>query len=220
MPGLAYYEQSISEFSFFAGFGDPIRNHKVDPTTHPAPKALFLIYITMNGQKLIVRHMEEYDIEGDKDDIKEAEIRLLQDAKANLNVVGRNFERMTWDEPCYITMVLDIPGWKFYWRDNPNQDPIVFLQYKDLRGIGAPAYTKNTTFFDAELDDITPSSSYAHKALRFINHFRDENDKPLHGKDLRYCFEIYLEAPFFIAGQSSYITILIDPDGQNQGPQP
>ena len=54
--------------------------------------------------------------------------------------------------------------------------------------------------------------------MRCINFCKeDEAGGAMSDKQVRnYCFEIYVLVPF--SQGNKYVTILIDPDGQNQGP--
>ncbi len=119
---------------------------------------------------------------------------------------------MTWKAPCYLTFVIENQGWKFYWREHDiRHGPIRFFRRKDKVPSETRLYADNWAFFNAEQFDLD-----GHSAFRCTNYVSNERG-PLTGRDtVDYCFQIYLEAPFAIGGR--HITMLIDPDGQNQGP--
>jgi hypothetical protein len=58
-------------------------------------------------------------------------------------------------------------------------------------------------------------------AFRVINYFLNAQGNQLGaGPPIKYSFQIYLETPFRTAtNPHTHIVLVIDPDGQNQGPR-
>jgi hypothetical protein len=188
---------------------------------YPDPKYLFFIYIRLVDNKLEVSH--EYDkITGS---VSSTEIGLLKRARDTTNSYSKNFADLKWKRPCYVTIVVDIPGWRLQWGPR-GLDPFAFRSSKDvLKGgeIKPQYYDPNYSFLEAEKIYHLPGEKEntlipGNATVRCINFCKeDELGQDMTGTQVRsYCFEIYVLVPFSQA--DSYVTVLIDPDGQNQGP--
>lgn len=210
------FTQRVTDFSKPTRHGDPIRLPKKD--VYAAPTYLYFIYISFDpDSNLIVRQLREDGISSTAK-LLTAEKRLFKNAVENKNVESTDFKGMVWDIPTYITIVVDKDDWKFTWKDKPEHDPVIFLPYKELDG--TQTYDENYSFYDAEPARVEGPHGKKRHAVRCRNYVRNKNGPLATPNDkCRYCFEIYLEAPFSTPlSPVEYITILIDPDGQNQGP--
>jgi hypothetical protein len=130
---------------------------------------------------------------------------------------GHNFLDLIWTKPYFITFCIKTPDWGFYHKAQDGHDAVVFLSEKEkITGAAKKKqfYDPNYSFFNA----MTVNNIPDRRAIRITNYHRQnaEGDPIPSGQKRNYCFEIYLEAPFFIGGEK--LTVLIDPDGQNQGP--
>ena len=139
---------------------------------------------------------------------------------SNSRLVGANFENIYWKKKCYFTLFLDEAEWDFYSFPADKEAPIVFVEEKsqiiDGRVVTGPTLDKNVSFFDAEKIKIA-----GRNAVRCINYKKRDaagadNET---GTVQSLAFEIYLRAPF-ASGHSAnpYITMIIDPPGNNDGP--
>ncbi|MET1113003.1 MAG: hypothetical protein ABWX67_15910, partial [Allosphingosinicella sp.] len=196
---------------------------------------LYLVYITFDADnQLVVRHMQTRSLEGRG--VAAAEKYLFAQAAlrdGGPNQVGRDFQTMTFKGPTYFTIVVDNDNWDFLFpapqlEDPPgveSHDPILFIARKVtlVEGPGGgltrevQSFAPNTAFYNAE-----PVLVDGRNAVRCINFCTDAQGRPI-GGDARNIqdigFEIYLRAPFRIAGADDRkIVVIIDPDGQNQGP--
>ncbi len=182
--------------------------------------SVYMIYMHFDAQgKFVVKQLSERPFSGT---VAEAEGRLLAVARGtsqpagDLIVEGINFQNIVWKRPHYVTFVIDNPGWKTYWGYNGLGDPIRFLERKP--GSTQLYLTDNHTFFDARRVEELGYGD----AFRCINyHHRDASTLPvLDGDPRKYCFEIYLESPFATSqNPRTHIVLIVDPDGQNQGPR-
>lgn len=191
------------------------------PGTGPIT-SLYFVYIAVDAtQNLVVRQF--YDTLGTRT-IDEAEIDTFRQAAGGTGSAtpkGFNFENLIFKEPCYFTMALDHPTWQFYDYNFPDHDPFIFITRKE-KIIGGReltvSYDPNYSFFDAR---VKPIPGYAQSSVRCINHFRADlwGRRVANYEVQNYGFEIYIRIPFALrGGGEQYVTILIDPDGQNQGP--
>lgn len=191
----------------------------------PIPDLLYFVYISLDANgKLIVRQVSDrVGIRG----IDAAEIALFDQAKrgdANpAKVEGTNFDNLVFKESCYFTMAIDHPTWKFYDSPYVDHDPFVFITRKEKIVSGRPvivSYDPNYSFYDA---NVRPIAGRVQSSVRTVNYFRaDITGRPVQPNELQYYgFEIYIRVPFSLAGTGDqYATVLIDPDGTNQGPPP
>jgi hypothetical protein len=197
--------------------GDPysIRRPKFGTPGYRKPDSLYMIYMRFDetGQ-LVVKQLQKLGgvAEGT---VRGAEEALLTLARSRNGHIGVNFEGIEWRRQHYITFVIDNPGWTFFWGEDPRHEAIRFLRRKDGDG---DLYTKeNHTFFDAVTLDPKLGAG---EAFRCINYFRNEFGDLSYGPAVVYCFEIVLQAPFLAnSSVESRIRLIIDPDGQNQGPR-
>lgn len=204
---------------------NPIRlQHENDPG-YETPHSLFMIYLQFESTgKLVARQLrfDDFDLSaGGNLTLDQAEAVLLGEARAGQGAHPQknNFQEMTWQRPYYITFVIDNAGWRFYWDQAQLHEAIRFLERKDEPGNFKTYEKENYSFFDAK-----PHINLGlGDAFRVTNYYRDENGTITDPHALKeYCFQIYLQTPFKDPaglGQSPNITMLIDPDGQNQGPR-
>jgi hypothetical protein len=213
------------EVAFFSGeigvaAARSIQLNKLNDDGYEAPDSVYMIYMKFdtNG-RFVVKQLSERPYTGT---LAEAEANLLKVARGpdqpsgNILVEGSNFQGIAWRRPHYLTFVIDNPGWKIYWGLGGLDDPLRFLSSKP--GSTTAYLTDNYTFFDAE----PVQNLAAGDAFRCINyHHRDEFTNELLNGDTRdYCFQIYLQTPFAgPANPQSHIVLIVDPDGQNQGPR-
>lgn len=198
----------------------PIRRDR--PAGAEIPKSLFMIYLKLDDTKqLIVRQMrlDNFATTGPGYTLDGAEDFLLKEARKEppgQYYEASNFSNMVWQRPYYLTFVIDNADWEFYWHESNLHEAIRLLQQKDVPGSHTTYQGENHTFFEAK-EDI-PLASYG-DAFRVMNCYCDANGTIEDDEaQLKYCFEIYLKAPFKDA-VGGHITMLIDPDGQNQGPR-
>jgi hypothetical protein len=203
--------------------GDSIRVRKTPGAgAYKYPTAVYLIYIGMEDGDLVVRHMYRDNI--DYHDIDNIEQELFTDAINDVNVHGYNFKTIEFKTQSYLTVVVDENNWGFYYPDSGNEDPfptethdpIVFIG--DKTGAGA-LRQKNFAFYNC-----TPTSlentivGKTRNAVRCVNFFTKEGGQLIGNETFDYGFEIYIRVPFSATTPTRYKTIIIDPDGQNQGP--
>lgn len=213
--------------------GDSVRVRKLyEPGFEEPPSAAYLVYIKSETYgNLKVRHMFRDElVEGS---VKATEEALLAGARAggSPDQVGKDFETMLFTKPCYFTVVLDNDEWDFYFPDPGTEpkpgaeahDPIVFIGEKTtlIERPNGPAlrevakYDPNTSFYDAEEVQVG-----GRNAVRCINFLRDSDGQPIAKKARQNLgFEILVRIPFSLSPfEDRKIVVIIDPDGQNQGP--
>lgn len=188
------------------------------------PKAVYLIYLEFDSHgQLIVRQVNaDLGRARDPSAIEQTLFNLAAGGTAH----ATNFEKMEWDQSTYLTFVINgknNPNWRFYWRDDDRRhNPIRFFRRKDSIPRTGRIYQDNNSFFEGRVFELDDGNGNKHHAFRCINFVCDEQGPLRQRQVLHYCFQIYLEAPFRLpgGGQNSEkrITMLIDPDGQNQGP--
>ncbi len=224
------YRSFVSGFTFAkegggtGGYGDRIRDKKRKEDGKfkegfRKPEHVFLIYITLKDFSLVVRQVEA-PLENKS--LKVVEQNLFEVAKKGAGGIQTNFQNMIWGQPCYITVVLgmpkeDKPVWDFYWvEEDLDHSPIRFHRRKDIHGHGSKIFAQNYSFYDAEKFEFTDGSDKKYNGFRCINYINTEFGHLGAERELDYCFEIFLKVPLF---HGNYITMLVDPDGQNQGPR-
>lgn len=180
-----------------------------DPHNRPEPMAVYFVWLHFNADgKLEVRQKAGRRQAGEA--IADAEARLAANIRSDYD--STNFADMVWTEPCYLSFLIENPGWKFYWRNSDvRHGPIRFFRRKDKIPSETRIYGDNWAFYMARQFWIGQRHGF-----RCRNFVSDENGRLGPGEKIDYCFQIYLEAPFAIGTES--IIMLIDPDGQNQGP--
>lgn len=211
--------------------GSSVRSRKLStkPNYKP-PKRLFMVYIRMNEGKLEVQYLEKDPIVWSR----------LRDEIIDLFRIGAGgggdynaFDLMVFKKPSVFVVALDQPGWDFYYPDPTNSDPkwpeshdpIVFIEKKavlvknqqDEWERVESDFDKNRTFYDSETFDIGTHG----KAVVCCNFITKNQDGDIleYGKKQDFSFNIYLRVPFSLSGlDEKKITIILDPDGQNQGP--
>jgi len=217
LPDPNLFTQTASNFSFAGNFGDPIRTPR--PGGYSPPTSMHLVYLEFDAAgKLVVRQLFAPQLEPT---IDLTSVDLYHKAKSGADVLSTNFENLIWNTPCYITFVIHNVDWKFYWRDGARpHDGIKFLSEKETL-VGAPkTYVQNKSFYAARHFRLKDRNHIEHDAITVENHIRDGNGAAIPmGKHVDYCFEIYLEAPFLLPHPSTHLTLILDPDGQNQGPR-
>lgn len=211
--------------------GSSVRTRKLSskPNYKP-PKRLFMVYIRMKDGKLEVQYLEKYPIVWSK----------LRDEIDALFLIGSNggghfnaFDLMIFEMPSVFVVALDQPGWDFYYPDPTNadpkwpesHDPIVFIEKKAVLVKNDQDewertefdFDKNRAFYDSQAFDIGRHGK-AVACCNFITRNQD-GDMLEYGKKQDFSFNIYLRVPFSLSGlDEKKITIILDPDGQNQGP--
>lgn len=205
-----------------AKHGASIREKRtIGDLQYKQPKDLHLIYIGVDDDaQLVVRHMRKFGV--DYTNIDGEEEKLVKAAQGEDEPrdyqYAKDFAIIEFQRSSYFTLVVDAPGWDFYYpypdEEEPIKDelhdPLVFIERKRKNG---PIKHENWSFFNAK--PVTPAGC---NGVRCMNFFTDKNGRLLRIVE-EYSFEIYLRVPF--SQRSIYghhITIIIDPDGQNQGP--
>jgi hypothetical protein len=221
-------------FSDAQPHGDSVRVRKLgSPGFENPPTAAYLVYIRLEaGANLTVRHMfRDSLIDGSIQTTEEALLKSAKTAAGSPEQVGKDFETMLFEQPCYFTIVLDNDNWDFYFPDPESvpepgaeaQDPIVFIASKTtlIEQPNGPAkretktYDPNTSFYDAK--EIVVSGRSAVRCINFHRNLEGEPLKRYESQNLG--FEILLRVPFSVSPTEDHkIVIIIDPDGQNQGP--
>jgi hypothetical protein len=223
---------TVLDSSVQVPYGDSVRVRKLGAPGYKAPDALYLVYVNFDANnQLVVRHMHATALGGRG--VAAVERNLVAQAAAGdggPQQVGRDFETMRFKGPTYFTIVIDNDNWDFLFpapqlQDPPGEeshDPILFIERKVTleEGPGGDLtrevqyYAPNTSFYNAE-----PVLVDGRNAVRCINFFTDARGRQIEGSGQNIGFEIYLRAPFKIAGaEDRKIVVIIDPDGQNQGP--
>jgi hypothetical protein len=204
------------------GYGDSIRKRqRIGTGNYREPTEIYLIYIGLdNNKQLVVRHMRRTPIT--PADIAAVEAELVTAAKLpnepRPGQIARDFTRIDFTAPSYFTIVVDGSGWEFYYPF-PNEedpipgeihDPLVFIEKKR---IFMTSRAENHSFYNA-----VPVAPAGCNGFRCINFFTDAGGNILEQIE-DYCFQIYLRVPFSETQAAGHkITVIIDPDGQNQGP--
>jgi hypothetical protein len=216
---MEFVEQGIVSFRTTtenitpASHGHSIRLKRPD-INHPSyqdPYNLYLIYITLVNNKLDVRQMYAENI----GNVDQAEVDLYDKAKGTItgtNPTARNFHDLLWRHPCYVTIVLDIDGWDFYWGSVIGDDPLIFQPFKSD---GSGPYDPNYSFYNANKNTIR-----GRPRVRCTNYLKGQDNGPVFDdpSDIAvYSIDVNLLTPF-IDPNDKPIKIIIDPDGQNQGP--
>lgn len=219
--------------------GDSIRIKK---TVAQSPDHLYLIYISMDNDGLVVKHFWE---DRGARTVSQTEDHLINRAVDPLDrPMLTNFGKIVFRKPSWFTIVLDEDDWDFYYPDPTNtepdlvgiHDPILFLSGKsvlepDLAHPGKwkkteQVFSRNRAFYNLEgIDKDVPQnggSAKLRKALRCINFFTKNNAGEYPGTNgIDFGFNIMLRVPFsIVAGDDRKVTLIIDPDGQNLGPYP
>jgi hypothetical protein len=176
------------------------------------PSWVYMIYLYFNPDgKLVVGQLEQAFGPGGLDG---AERSLLQRAR-NDDFDEINFRSIRWQRPYYLTFVIDNEAWKFHWGRDGDNDPLRFMFRKPD---SSDTYeTNNYTFFDS----VKRPNLGRGDAFRVVNYHLNQQGNPLAtGQVVKYSFEIALETPFRRAfNPQTHIVLIIDPDGQNQGPR-
>ena len=208
-------------------YGDSVRLRKRDPADL-RPPYLYLIYLALDHNGLVFRHAEQVI---DPFDLDNEEDSLIRAAKRDAGQLGSNYGLLEFTTATNFTIVLDEDNWDFYYPDpgNPEpeyvetHDPILFVSEKTFVGddltLVSRRVSRNRAFYD--LEPITKViDGKPRKGIRCINHLtKNDQGGPLgKGEKIDYSFNLYLRVPFSKTTPTEKITIIIDPDGQNQGP--
>lgn len=211
--------------------GESVRVRKLGSTGYVAPNALYLVYVKLEANgNLTVRHMSRDTLLNNS--VADTENDLFDKAAGGggpPEQVGGDFDTMVFDGPTYFTIVLDNADWDFYYPrpsvvvpvPNENHDPIVFIKHKVTlveqaggQAIRVPKdYEPNTSFFDAQSVTVRGRA-----AVRCINFFCEADGSPLvRWQDVG--FEVLVRVPCSLSATvGRKLILIIDPDGQNQGP--
>jgi hypothetical protein len=210
--------------------GHSIRTRKLyKGEYYQPPKCLFMVYIRMFEGRLEVQYLKKREIVWDNLSTEvERLFAAASEGKGDINA----FDLIVFDEPTVFVVVLDQEGWEFYYPDPENDepswpethDPIVFIEKKAVLVKEAGKwvrrqydYQKNRAFYDSQAFEIGEVGR-AVMCYNFITKNKD-GDILEYGKHQDFSFNIYLRVPFSLTGlDERKITIILDPDGQNQGP--
>jgi hypothetical protein len=212
-------------------YGDSVRLQKLKlgGAVYQKPPHLYLVYISLDDNGLVVRQYEK-DIDPARIEVEEDNLIAAAKVNSATNKVGENFSLIRFLQASYFTIVIDEPHWTFYYPDPTNpeppfegtHDPIVFTSEKtfiDEAGttLSTPV-VRNRSFYDLEAIEKTIDGNIR-KGIRCINFFTKSADgDPIGpGDEFDYTFNLFLRAPFSATVQQK-VTLIIDPDGQNQGP--
>lgn len=207
-------------------YGDSVRLRK-SGQLYPKPVWMYLIYVGMKNNGLFAKHVAgrvgAATLDADQD-------ALIAQARAGQNLVGRDFDKIEFDRPCYFSIVVNIKDWEFYYpfpdlaeiNDPDTHDPIIFTSSKRIIVNGQPfsrSVTRNRSFYD--LEPITPViDGVPRQGIRCINYLkRNELGDDIQPQEkLDYSFNLLLHVPFSDDAPARKVLVIIDPDGQNQGP--
>jgi hypothetical protein len=214
--------------------GDSVRLRRMGGVYQDPPQYLHLIYIGLDGSGIVGHHLQT--------NIQSGNVGLEED---NLIRLARNgspapydFGTMQFTKRSYLTIVLDEPGWEFYYPDptkiQPDDhelhDPILFLPRKSIIEWNADtskwekdsrSFVMNQAFYNSE-PLVKNVDGVVANAVRCIN-FRTRTDSgefPADDVVMDYCFNIVLRVPISATNPQRKVTLIIDPDGQNLGPYP
>ncbi len=217
-------------------------------THYTYPSNLHLLYIALDTEsKLTVRHLKTAQVTKDNVGTKEKMLFDAGRAHVATNAStpmpeSRDFETIVFTKPAVFAIVIDEVGWEFYYPAHANpdgpfkdqtHDPVVFIDAKTTiessnasgsqLDVRIQTFKENHAFLDAQKvsivrDAVGSDPAYNMDAVRMLNYFTDKNGQILQ-EHVHYGFEIYLRALFSAPGAPEHrTTIIIDPDGQNQGP--
>jgi hypothetical protein len=196
------------------------------------PHCIYLFYMRINPDgKLKVDH---YYYKGDDNKIepeylgdlikqmaKSAEYNGTRDERFEL--VGSDFENISFNRISYVVFFLDEPHWKF--MKNKSDQPLIKFKKKKL----GRKFSGNYSFTDAcsyEIDMANPAADgesatpeKIRTAASLINHMR-RKDGELIGKFevKKYSFDIWTRVEFSSKAGGSGLTVIFDPGGDNEGP--
>jgi len=122
--------------------------------------------------------------------------------------------------PSYFTVVLDAGNWQFFPENGGAADEtMIFVREKPADTTGGPGmrYDPNKSFYNLSRRRIQGRDS-----IRCANYMLDRNGDPLDENESRtYSFNFLVRVPIKTpeSGEDPWLTIIIDPTGQNQGPK-
>jgi hypothetical protein len=233
----ALFSASFAPPSISERNGHSIRGDKLNQgwgTAKPGePTYLYVTMLDINDEGKIVARKKEGDLGGATVRNKEMEFaRVLAGGGGN----PLDFTDFVFTKPTWFTIILNMDEWEFYYPqpnlENPtfkkDHDPLVFANdkvYFDANNneVILPR-SPNYSFYNcSQLFIVVPTDDgdKPRDAIRCINFFRkNEKGDPIeHEPDTqRYTFNIFVRAPLVENGKK--VTIVIDPDGTNQGPIP
>lgn len=191
------------------------------------PRCIYFYYIAFDEDRLRVDHYfyrnGPLDNPGEWNEIMPAEVAaILPELVANARspdpkdppACGHNFQDVVWTRTSHMVFLIDAAAWAFRKRSE---------------GLGAIAFspakgsTPNHTFFDGrDIDVQLPGSEGSEDnrtAVAFINHMkRNSEGDDLGHETQHFRFEIYFDVSYGDLDAPTVVVIL-DPDGQNQGPR-
>ncbi|WP_157217260.1 hypothetical protein [Flavisphingomonas formosensis] len=121
--------------------------------------------------------------------------------------------------PSYFTVVLDAGKWQFFPENGGAADEtMIFVREKaaDSNGPGT-RYDPNKSFYNLSRRRIQGRDS-----IRCANYMLDRQGRPMQENETRtYSFNFLVRVPINNpeSGEDPWLTIIIDPTGQNQGPK-
>jgi hypothetical protein len=201
----------------------------------------------MEKSSLVIRHMKKARIDPANLQA-EANALFFEAMDANTtSQEGTNFNSLVFDRPCYLSIGIGISDWTLYYPEPGNVQPIKDEIHDPLTFVrktksGANDKDENYSFYNAQPFVFQrPSGGPTFNGFTCTNYFTDKTGDPI-ARDYYYGFEIYMQIPFALLMSylevgyllssaydkptlrelaftgSDMITIIIDPDGQNQGP--
>lgn len=209
---------ALDEEAFVAtpSYGHSVKTYKAPSATYPTPQSLSLIYISDGeNDEFIVRHMFMPNFTN----LAQAEVELLEiarDGQTHEYWVGKDFINLKWREPCFVTFVLDMSNYEFYWGSQPNHDPIKFVRVRDIdNGLPPPpaGYAPNYSFYNAQ--PVLVDGRSAVRCTNFLKGDQAGTNLPTAADRRYYCIYLYTLVTYTSGPKHGHI---IDPDGQNQGP--
>ncbi len=203
-------------------WGKSIRDEKKLGGKFPAPTQLTLTALSMTKDFGLRVRTWKMPITGS---IPQTEAVLLGLARGDApsgdaKLVSDTLDGINFDAPSYYTLVIDMPEWDLC-NDGvyANYDPFMFFQEKEetIDGrIVASKKQQNWSFFNAEM--VRVGGSCAVRCINFCKEPGGDNNLPPKARSA-FGFNIYLNIPLAGAGKpGARALIIIDPTGENQGP--
>lgn len=223
---------TTTNFADTRSYGDSVRMRKATTPGWGAPSQICLVYIKFEpNNKVTVRHIYSDNLNGGLD-VKQQELFTAAEGGGG---TGTNFNTIAFPAPCYLSVFIDNEEWDFYYPqptvENPigsdDHDPIMFIDRKTLI-VEIPGqnpvlsdinYLTNHTFYDCEPVTARNAANRVRNGIRCRNYFRDQYGNILGDVTETFGFQIYIRAPYAITDTiGRKLVLIIDPDGQNQGP--
>ncbi|MBV9884278.1 MAG: hypothetical protein JO276_14810 [Sphingomonadaceae bacterium] len=210
--------------------GDSVRRDRLNSVWGKGkpdkPTYLYLMMIDLDGDGNIRVQKKEGDLGASE--VRAKEIEFADDIVGGRGDV-LDFESIKFTKPSWFTIVLNMDKWYFYYPDPDDEapsykrdhDPVVFANEKvyfdDKRKEIILPRDPNYSFYNSK-QAYVPVDAVPRDGVRIINFFRknDQGDEIGMNEKREYTFNLFLRGP--LAQNGKEVTIIIDPDGQNQGP--